>query len=201
MGEKYKDLSVDEPSILVFFDRVDALVREKGFHTAIHPDSNYTVLDILCGDNEIAFVDGYSGNVCGHPVEGFWELCEDVEAICLSIPFENSEEIVYPCVAKISGVNNIDTDRMMEFDNLIEEKYNQICLDFEQIIKEPQVAGYKEILEKLGYMDTTPAGMRLLTSFKEKGFKHINYLVELTILLACNIALVLECMTLHYLEM
>lgn len=86
--------------------------------------------------------------------------------------------IVYPCVAKISGVNNIDTDKMMEFDNLIEEKYNQICLDFEQIIKEPQVAGYKEILEKLGYMDTTPAGMRLLTSFKEKGFKHINYLVD-----------------------
>ncbi len=92
MGGKYKDLSVDEPSIPVFFNRVDALVREKGFHTAIHPDSNNTVLDILCGDNEIAFVDGYSGNVCGHPVEGFWELCEDVEAIRLSIPFENSGE-------------------------------------------------------------------------------------------------------------
>ena len=86
--------------------------------------------------------------------------------------------IVHPCVAKISGVNNTDKDKMAVFDNLIEEKYNQICLDFEQIIKEPQVVGYKEILEKLGYMDTTPAGMRLLTSFKEKGFKHINYLVD-----------------------
>ncbi len=92
MGEKYKDLSVDESSIPVFFNRVDALVKEKGFHTEIRSDSNNTVLGILCGDNEIAFVDGYSGNVCGHPVEGFWELCDDVEAIRLSIPFENSEE-------------------------------------------------------------------------------------------------------------
>lgn len=92
MSEKYKGLSVDEPSILVFFNRVDELVKEKGFHTEIRSDSNNTVLDILCGDNEIAFVDGYSGNVCGHPVEGFWELCDDVEAIRLSIPFENSEE-------------------------------------------------------------------------------------------------------------
>lgn len=75
-----------------FFNRVDELVKEKGFHTEIRPDSNNTVLNILCGDNEIAFIDGYSGNMCGHPVEGFWELCEDVEAIRLSIPFENSEE-------------------------------------------------------------------------------------------------------------
>ena len=31
MGEKYKDLSVDESSIPVFFNRVDALVKEKDF--------------------------------------------------------------------------------------------------------------------------------------------------------------------------
>ena len=92
MSEKYQGLQVDEPSIPVFFNRVDELVREKGFHTEIQLDGNNTVLNILCADNEIAFVDGYSGNVSGHPVEGFWELCEDIEAIRLSIPFENSEE-------------------------------------------------------------------------------------------------------------
>ena len=92
MSGKYQGIPVDEPSISVFFNRVDELVKEKGFHTEIRPDSNNTVLNILCGDNEIAFIDGYSGNVCGHPVEGFWELCGDVEAIRLSIPFENSEE-------------------------------------------------------------------------------------------------------------
>lgn len=92
MSRKYQGIPVDEPSIPVFFNRVDELVEEKGFHTEIRPDSNNTVLNILCGGNEIAFIDGYSGNVCGHPVEGFWELCEDVEAIRLSIPFENSKE-------------------------------------------------------------------------------------------------------------
>lgn len=92
MSGKYQGIPVDEPSIPVFFNRVDELVKEKGFHTEIRSDSNNTVLNILCGDNEIAFIEGYSGNMCGHPVEGFWELCEDVEAIRLSIPFENSEE-------------------------------------------------------------------------------------------------------------
>ena len=92
MSGKYQGIPVDEPSIPVFFNRVDELVKEKGFHTEIRSDSNNTVLNILCGNNEIAFIDGYSGNMCGHPVEGFWELCEDVEAIRLSIPFENSEE-------------------------------------------------------------------------------------------------------------
>lgn len=92
MSEKYKGLSVDEASIPVFFNRVDELVKEKGFRTEIRPGSNNTVLNILCGDNEIAFVDGYSGNMCGHLVEGFWELGENMEAIHLSIPFENSEE-------------------------------------------------------------------------------------------------------------
>ena len=69
MSGKYQGIPVDEPSIPVFFNRVDDLVKEKGLHTEIRPDSNNTVLNILCGDNEIAFIDGYSGNVCGHPVE------------------------------------------------------------------------------------------------------------------------------------
>jgi len=86
--------------------------------------------------------------------------------------------ILHPCVAKISGVAYFDKDKIIEFDNLINEKYSRICLDFEQIIKDPQVIGYKELLERLGYLDTIPAGMRLLTSFKEKGFKHINFLVD-----------------------
>lgn len=92
MSDKYQGLPVDEPSILTFFNRVDALVGEKGLHTAIRPDSNNTVLNILCGDREIAFVDGYSGSVCGKPLEGMGELWEDMEAIRLSIPFENSKE-------------------------------------------------------------------------------------------------------------
>ncbi len=92
MNEKYQGLSVAEPSILTFFNRVDALAGEKGLHTAICPDSNNTVLNILCGDNEVAFVDGYSGSVCGKSLEGMGELWEDMEAIRLSIPFENSKE-------------------------------------------------------------------------------------------------------------
>lgn len=86
--------------------------------------------------------------------------------------------IMYPCVVKISGVNNFDETKLGEFNNCIKEKYDKICLDFNCIIEDPKVIGYKKILEKLGYMNTIPAGMRLLTSFKEKGFKHINYLVD-----------------------
>ena len=92
MSGKYQGIPVDEPSISVFFNRVDELVKEKGFRTEIRLGSNNTVLNILCGDNEIAFVDGYSGSVCRPLLEGFEELCEDIETIRLSIPFENSEE-------------------------------------------------------------------------------------------------------------
>lgn len=86
--------------------------------------------------------------------------------------------IIHPCVAKISGVNNIDVGNLSKFNDRIMEKYNEICLNFDSIIKDKKVIGYKKILEQLGYSDTIPAGMRLLTSFKEKGFKHINYLVD-----------------------
>ena len=86
--------------------------------------------------------------------------------------------IIHPCVAKISGVNYTVEGNLSKFNDRIMEKYNEICLNFDSIIKDKKVIGYKKILEQLGYSDTVPAGMRLLTSFKEKGFKHINYLVD-----------------------
>lgn len=50
-------------------------------------------------------------------------------------------------------------------------------------LSRPEATGFSALFEKMGHEDVMPAGQRLVESFRERGFKPINNLVD-----ACNIA-------------
>lgn len=54
----------------------------------------------------------------------------------------------------------------------------------DELLAQPTVSGFRELFERLGYPDQTPAGERVIRAFQRPGsFKHINNLVD-----ACNLA-------------
>ncbi len=48
----------------------------------------------------------------------------------------------------------------------------------EEILAKPEVRGFNTLFEKLGYLNQTPAGKRLIKSFQKKGFKSYNNIID-----------------------
>jgi DNA/RNA-binding domain of Phe-tRNA-synthetase-like protein len=48
----------------------------------------------------------------------------------------------------------------------------------DELIKTPEIAGFRALFERLGYVNQIPAGERLIQSIRTKGFKKINNIVD-----------------------
>jgi DNA/RNA-binding domain of Phe-tRNA-synthetase-like protein len=48
----------------------------------------------------------------------------------------------------------------------------------EAILSRPEVNGFKELFARMGYSKQTPAGHRLIESFRQRGFKSYNNIVD-----------------------
>src|SRR5690242_5647178 len=97
----------------------------------------------------------------------------------ISVRIHNDAYQLGICHAAVCVIQNV---KVLQGENTLEEDIARLMQQLtdspEAILDRPEVRGFRELFAKMGYPKVVPAGERLIDSFRRRGFKKYNNLID-----------------------
>lgn len=85
--------------------------------------------------------------------------------------------IIHPVACLIRKLR-VSSDLSSSLIDEVEAMMNKLTNEPETFLSRPEVNGFKELFARMGYSKQIPAGHRLIESFRQRGFKSYNNIVD-----------------------